>query len=97
MHRGGGIALIVTGGALACVGMFVVWHRVASSLAVGLVALAGAVVGAGALFVQEDVGAASWVVTLVVFSVLTPMHARLVLGPAGPSGGAMVAGGGSAA
>lgn len=97
MHRGAGIALIVTGGALACVGMFVLWHRVASSLAVGFVAFGGAVVGTGALLVQEDVSTASWVVTLVAFIVLTPMHARLVFGPAGPPGGAMVAAGRSAA
>jgi hypothetical protein len=97
MHLGAGIALIITGSTLACVAMFVLWRRVASSIAVGLVAFAGAVVGTGALLVQEDVGAASWVVTLVAFVVLTPVHTRLVFGPAGPSGGMMVAAGRSAA
>ncbi len=60
---------------------------------VGLAAFAGAVVGSGGLLVQEDVGVASWVVTLVAFVVLTPMHTRLVFGPAGPHGRTMVAAG----
>ncbi len=97
MHRGAGIALIVVGTVFACLVMFRFWHRVPSPIAVGLLALAGAVVGCGALLVQDDVGAASWVVTLVAFVVLTPVHARLVFGHAGPSDDPMVAAGRSAA
>jgi len=47
--------------------------------------------------VQDDVGAASWIVTMFAFVVLTPVHARLVFGPPGPSDVAMVAAEGSAA
>ncbi len=97
MYVGAGIAMIVGGTVLACVVMFALWHRVPSSVAVCLAALAGAVVGSGGLLVQEDVGVASWVVTLVVFVVLTPMHTRLVFGPAGPHGRTMVAAGRPAA
>jgi hypothetical protein len=41
-------------------------------------------VATGGLLVQGDVGAASWVVAVLVLAVLTPVHARLVFGPPGP-------------
>jgi hypothetical protein len=89
--------MIVVGASFACVVMFGLWHRVPRLVALGLAGLSGAVAGAGGLLVQEDVGAASWVVTLIAFVVMTPVHARLVFGPPGPPGVAMVAAGGSAA
>jgi hypothetical protein len=89
--------MIVAGASFACVVMFGLWRRVSGPLALGLVGLSGAVAGAGGLLVQDDVGAASWFVTMFAFVVMTPVHARLVFGPPGPSDATMVAPAGSAA
>jgi len=89
--------MIVAGSAFACIVMFGLWRRLPGLIALGLVGLSGALAGAGGLLVQDDVGAASWIVTMFAFVVLTPVHARLVFGPPGPSDVAMVAAEGSAA
>ena len=89
--------MIVAGASFGCVVMFGLWRRLSALIALGLVGLSGAVIGAGGLLVQDDVGAASWVVTMLAFVVMMPVHARLVFGPPGPSDVAMVAAEGSAA
>jgi len=89
--------MIVAGASCVCVVMFGLWRRLSGLIALGLVGLSGAVAGVGGLLVQDDVGAASWVVTMFAFVVMTPVHARLVFGPPGPSDAAMVAAEGSAA
>lgn len=66
--------------------MFGLWHRLDPGLAFGSMVVCGTGIAAGGLFVQEDVGAASWVVALVALAVLTPLHMRLVFGRPGPGG-----------
>ncbi len=97
MHLGAGVALIAVGVAMLCLVAFVLWRRLHASIALVLAALAGALVGVGGLLVQDDVGAASWTVTVLALLVITPVHTRLVFGPPGPSDAAMVAAEGSAA
>jgi len=97
VHLGAGVALIVAGASWGCVVAFGLWHRLPGPIAVPLAGLSGALAGVGGLLVQDDVGAVSWVVTMLAFVVLTPVHTRLVFGPPGPPDVAMVAAEGSAA
>lgn len=85
MAPGVGVALIAAG-ALGCLlVLFTAWHRVPASLALGLLVLCGFAVGAGGLLVQQEAGMASWVITLGLLGVLSPLHGRLVFGPPGPA------------
>jgi len=52
-------------------------------------------VAVGGLLVQDDVGAASWVLAVAVLGVVGPVHARLVFGQPGRAD--MVAAGPAAA
>ena len=72
-----GFALIVLG-ALAAIVLAVIWRRLEMRIAIVASALAGAIVGAGALLVQDEGDAAEWIVTLVGFGVLAPLHTHLV-------------------
>lgn len=83
--RGAGIATIVAASAVGLVTVSFLWHRLAAAAAFALLAVCGMGVATGGLLLQEDVGPASWAVALVVLGVLTPLHARLVFGPPGPS------------
>lgn len=84
MRDGLGIGLIVAGSLLGLVIALGAWRRLPSW--VGVVALAGcgAMVGAGALLVQDGASGVEWALTLAVLGVLTPVHARLVFGAPGP-------------
>ena len=95
MNVGAGIALIVTASAVGGFIVFALWRRIPPVLAYVSTAACGMAIGTGALLVQEDVGAASWVVTLLVLGIIAPVHMRLVFGPPGPPG--MVAPGAGAA
>ena len=95
MDVGAGVALIVAASAVGAVIVFGLWRRIPPVLAFVSVAACGMAIGTGGLLVQEDVGAASWVVTLVLLGLIAPVHMRLVLGPPGPPG--MVAPGAGAA
>ena len=95
VSTGAGIATIVGASALGLLTVFVLWHRLPAALAFAVVALCGMGVAAGGLLVQDDVGAAAWVLALVVLGVLAPVHARLVFGP--PGRGDVVAAGPAAA
>jgi hypothetical protein len=77
-----GIGLVVAGSllGLATVGAA---RRLPAPVWVGLLALAGAAAGAGALAVQDHAGPGDWLLTLVALAALTPLHARLVFGPPG--------------
>jgi hypothetical protein len=86
VHVGAGVALIVASSAIGALIVFGLWHRLAATLAFGSMVVCGMGIAAGGLLVQEDVGAASWVVALVALAVLTPLHMRLVFGPPGPCG-----------
>lgn len=92
---GAGIALIVAASAVGAFIVFALWRRIPPVLAFASMTACGMAIGTGALLVQEDVGAASWVVTLIVLGIIAPVHMRLVFGPPGP--GRMVAPGAAAA
>ena len=78
-----GVVTIVVGAALALFTAFVLWRRVPAFAGVSCAVVAGAMIGAGALLVQAAPSTADWVFTLAVLGVLTPLHARLLFGPAG--------------
>jgi multisubunit Na+/H+ antiporter MnhG subunit len=82
---GFGIVLIVAGGLLAILTAFGLWRRLPMAAAYGALGASGAIVGAGALLVQDEVAAAEWAITLVALVVLAPMHARLLFGRPGHS------------
>ena len=86
MHVGAGIALIVASSAIGALIVFGLWRRLPPGLALGSMALCGMGIAAGGLLVQEDVGAASWVVALGALAVISPLHMRLVFGPPGRTG-----------
>jgi hypothetical protein len=90
-----GIALIVAASAVGAFIVFVLWRRIPPVLAFVSMAACGMAIGTGGLLVQEDVGAASWVLTLLVLGAIAPVHMRLVFGPPGPR--RMVAPGAAAA
>jgi hypothetical protein len=85
MNARAGLALIVLGSLLSLLTVIVLWRRVPGVVALVLSAASGAIVGAGALLVQQDPGSGDWALTLVVLGVLTPVHARLVFGLPGRS------------
>jgi hypothetical protein len=89
VHLGAGIGLIIASGAVGALIVFGLWRRLPVGIAFGSMVVCGMGIAAGGLLVQEDVGAASWVVALGALAVLTPLHMRLVFGPPGP--GRMVA------
>jgi hypothetical protein len=80
---GVGIGLIVAGGLLAILTSFLLWRRIAMAAAFGILAASGAIVGTGALLVQDEVAPAEWAITLVTLGVLAPLHARLLFGRPG--------------
>lgn len=82
---GAGIALIVSGSLMGLLIVFGAWRRLPPVVAFALLAGCGALVGTGALLVQEDVSRLEWALTLGVLGVLTPFQARLVFGRPGPS------------
>lgn len=75
-----GIAAIVAGTAIALAIAFVAWHRVPAFVGYASTAIAGVLVGTGALLVQEEASRLEWGVALLVLAILTPMHARLLFG-----------------
>ena len=86
VSTGAGVATIVVASVVGLVTVFVLWHRVPVAAAYALTTVWGIGVAAGGLLVQEDVGAASWVLAIAVLGVLGPVHARLVFGPPGRAG-----------
>lgn len=83
MAPGAGIALIAGGVLASLLVLFAAWRRLQAPLAFGLLVLCGVAIGAGGLLVQQEVGAASWVITLGLLGMLSPLHGRLVFGPPG--------------
>ena len=82
---GAGIALVVSGSLLGVLIVFGAWRRLPPVVAFALLAGCGALMGTGALLVQEGASWFEWALTLGVLGVLTPVHARLVFGRPGPS------------
>jgi len=78
-----GVAAIVAGSALGVLTVLWLWRRIPASVAVLGAVLAGMLISAGALLVQDAPSAADWVVTMVVLGGLSPLHAKLMFGPPG--------------
>lgn len=85
MSLGLGIGLIALGSLLGLLIVFGAWRSLPDGVAFATLAGCGALVGAGALLVQEHASGVEWAITLLVLGVLTPVHARLVFGPPGSS------------
>ena len=83
MHVGAGAAAITVGMGLSALLVFGVWRRVPAVVAYGLAAVLGALVGAGALLVQDEPGRADWLVVLAGFAMLAPIHHRFLVGQPG--------------
>ncbi len=77
---GEGIALIGGGTVLGLGVALLAWRRLSPALALGMLAAAGAIVGSGALLVQDRASGADWALTLVMLGGLTPLHAWLLFG-----------------
>jgi hypothetical protein len=78
-----GIGLIVAGSLAGLVAGLAIWRRVGLFTAVVILATSGALVGSGAMLVQDEPNGIEWALTLLVLGALAPLHARLVLGPPG--------------
>jgi hypothetical protein len=78
-----GVGLIVGASLLAGLVLVALWRRMPAAVAMLALAGLGAVMGAGALLVQDRASGAEWAIATIVIGVLTPIHARLVLGRPG--------------
>ena len=85
MAVGAGVALIAGGALGSLLVLFAAWRRLSAPLAFGLLVLCGVALGAGGLFVQDEAGVGSWVITFGLLGALSPFHGRLVFGPPGPA------------
>jgi hypothetical protein len=83
MQSGAGIALIVSGAGLGLLAGFVLRTRLPAPGVLVLLASAGMTLGAGALLVQQEASLVNWMVTLATMIVLSPLHARVMLGRLG--------------
>jgi hypothetical protein len=79
------IGLLVVGTTLGLFVGLALWSRIPAWAAYGAVALLGAMLGTGALMLQDDPGAADWVVVLGVTLALTPVYCRFLFGEPGGS------------
>lgn len=79
------VGLIVVGAGLGLVVGIGLWRRVPAWAAFSAVSVLGAVVGTGALLLQEDPGVADWLVVLGLLVAFTPLHCRYVFGVPGRS------------
>lgn len=77
------LGLIVGGTVLGLIVVLTLWHRLPRWVALAAVSLIGAVIGAGALLLQQDPGPADWVATLGILLAFAPVHCRFVFGDPG--------------
>ena len=91
MHTGSGVALIVAAGLLSLAVGFGLRGRGPARLSIGLAAVAGAGLAAGALLVQPHASAGDWLLAETAMAVLWPLHIRVVLGPYGLKDGRLLA------
>ena len=85
MRTAGGVGFIVLGTAVGLFVGLVLWKRIPAWVAYGAVSLLGATLGAGALLLQDDPGAADWLVMLGITLALTPVYCRFLFGEPGRS------------
>ncbi len=83
MEEGAGVLLIAAATVVGLVDVFVLWARLPAWGALAVLSVAGIALGAGALLLQGNVGAANWVITIVGLALLAPVHLRAVFGPPG--------------
>ena len=79
--------MLVLGG--AAVGLAVALFlrtRMPRAAVVGLVAMAGAALGAGGLLIEGDPAPLDWALTPSLLALSLPVHARIALGPLGGGG-----------
>lgn len=74
------MALIAAGALLALGVVFWGWRHLPLVASLTLLAACGAMVGSGALLVQDVASSADWAITLVVLGALTPLHGWLLVG-----------------
>jgi hypothetical protein len=79
----GAVGLVAVGTAVGLFVGLVLWHRIPPWVAYGAVSVLGAAMGAGALLLQDDPGAADWFVVLGVTLALTPVYCRFLFGHPG--------------
>ena len=91
MHTGVGVALISSAAVLSLAVGFVLRRRTPPRVAIGLAALGGVGLAAGALLVQSRASVADWVVAVAAMALLWPLHIRVVLGPFGLKDGRLLA------
>lgn len=82
MRTGIGVSVVVVGGALGLL-LLARWRHLPARTASICAAAVGAAVGAGAMLLQDDPGVADWVVAVGVLGSISPLHARMLVGPAG--------------
>jgi hypothetical protein len=77
-----GIVLLIAAGAVGVLTATVLKPRVPPLVAMALLAVVGACLGAGALLVQDDpVNAVNWAATLLVGALFLPAHVWVAFGP----------------
>ncbi len=84
MDKGVAIGLILGGTAVSLIVVLVLWRLIPAWAALVGVSLLGALIGVGAMLLQDDPGPADWVVALGLLISFTPVHCRLVFGRPGP-------------
>jgi len=85
VSEAGGVAAIALGVGLgASVGWR--WRSITGSVALAAEAIAGALLAIGALAVQDDVNAASWLFAPLALAGLSMLHARALFGRPGRGG-----------
>ena len=77
-----GIVLLLAAGAVGVFTATVLRPRVPLPVAMALLAVAGACLGAGALLVQDEpVNALNWAATLLLGALFLPVHVWVAFGP----------------
>jgi hypothetical protein len=79
-----GIVLIVVSSMVIASSPFLVRNRRSGAVFNAVLAVGGAGVGVGALLLQADVGAASWLLTPIVLAIFTVAHVRALFAEGGP-------------
>jgi hypothetical protein len=79
-----GIVLIVVSSFAIGASPFLLRNRWSGGVFNAVLAIGGAGIGVGALLLQSDVGAASWILTPIVLAILAVAHVRALFAAGGP-------------
>jgi hypothetical protein len=82
-HLGAGVALIASGVAVGLFAGLVLKRRLPGAAVIALLAACSAVVGAGAVLIQQGARVAEVVLTMGVLALLAPLNWRLLRGSSG--------------